>query len=76
MGNIAAWVRTLPTTSPILGYTVQNDAIFTMDEMEHNLAEKKAQLQCYDALIGGYHGTKGEKRERGYRFELEKNNRY
>eukprot|EP00972_Heterocapsa_arctica_P041996 6193513-Heterocapsa_arctica.AAC.1 len=47
-----------------------------MDEMEHNWAEKKAQLQCDDALIGGYNRTKGEKKEPGYRFELERNNRY
>eukprot|EP00972_Heterocapsa_arctica_P057769 8523063-Heterocapsa_arctica.AAC.1 len=76
MGNITAWVRSLAPTSPILVYTVQDDTIFTMDEMEHNYAEKTAQMQCYDALIGGCHGTKGEKQEPGYRFEVEKNNRY
>eukprot|EP00972_Heterocapsa_arctica_P017785 2627196-Heterocapsa_arctica.AAC.1 len=66
MGNITTWVREVTSTSTALGYTVQDETIFTMNEMEHNDAEKKAQLQCYDALIGGYHGTKGERRERGY----------
>eukprot|EP00972_Heterocapsa_arctica_P096525 14241851-Heterocapsa_arctica.AAC.1 len=44
--------------------------------MEHNYAERMVQMQCYDALIDGYHGIKAEKKEPGYKFDLANNSRY
>eukprot|EP00972_Heterocapsa_arctica_P042636 6284998-Heterocapsa_arctica.AAC.1 len=40
MGSITAWVRTLMLNNPIFGYPVEDYTILTMDEMEHNYAEK------------------------------------
>eukprot|EP00972_Heterocapsa_arctica_P005131 762325-Heterocapsa_arctica.AAC.1 len=39
MGNITAWVRTLPATSKAPGYAVQDETIFTREEMEHTGGE-------------------------------------
>eukprot|EP00972_Heterocapsa_arctica_P020841 3071356-Heterocapsa_arctica.AAC.1 len=71
MGDITAWVRTMPVASTALGYTVRDETIFTKEEMEHSEKEKTTQLQFYDALIGGCHGNRIEKKQPGYRFELE-----
>eukprot|EP00972_Heterocapsa_arctica_P083318 12277392-Heterocapsa_arctica.AAC.1 len=69
--QLTKWILSLPQTSPIIGFPVLDEEIFTMEEMEHTVEEKDIQLQCYDALIGGFHGTKCEKTKPGYRFELE-----
>eukprot|EP00972_Heterocapsa_arctica_P092702 13670845-Heterocapsa_arctica.AAC.1 len=44
--------------------------------MEHNYAEKQAQVQCYEALIDEYHGTTKEKKEQGYKFNLVDSSRF
>eukprot|EP00972_Heterocapsa_arctica_P079290 11687502-Heterocapsa_arctica.AAC.1 len=46
MEHITKWIQTVAVTSPILGFTVQDDTIFTMDEMENSLTDNTVQLQC------------------------------
>eukprot|EP00972_Heterocapsa_arctica_P022163 3261012-Heterocapsa_arctica.AAC.1 len=44
--------------------------------MEHTEPEKQVQKQCYDALIGRYHGQNEERRTPGYMFQVANNSRY
>eukprot|EP00972_Heterocapsa_arctica_P076707 11313981-Heterocapsa_arctica.AAC.1 len=70
MGSIILWVRTLLLARPIFGYQVLDETILEEIEMDHNYAEKQAQMQCYDDLIDGYHGNNKDNKEPGYKFDL------
>ncbi len=76
MRHITAWVRTLLPDDPAFKIPVEDDTILQMAPMEHNMVEKLVQKQCYDALVGGYHGIKEEKKHPGYKFDLAANSRY
>eukprot|EP00972_Heterocapsa_arctica_P004867 721288-Heterocapsa_arctica.AAC.1 len=52
---------------------VEDDTILQKAPMVHSMVEN---LQCYDALIGGYHGNREENKYPGYKFDLVANSRY
>eukprot|EP00972_Heterocapsa_arctica_P095277 14051673-Heterocapsa_arctica.AAC.1 len=71
MGNITAWVRTLPATSRALGYALQDETIFNMKEMEHRRGGENGTAAVLRRADWWFPWKQGTEEDAGIQAELE-----